>query len=97
VPHPDCQWHHVTRDGRHYGTDASGHDVLWDQSTGRLGRIYSTYQRREAVRLADMFGVAASARELDIPRKTVATWVRREELPDQRQYGFQDQMDSLVS
>jgi len=51
--------------------------VLWDQATGRLARLYALSERRDAVRLAGTLGVAA-ARKLEIPRKTIATWVSRD-------------------
>ena len=58
-----------------YGFDAHGHDV--EVRDGKVTRIYSQNQRQEAIAAAELKGVAATAQELDIPVKTIRSWLGR--------------------
>jgi len=42
-----CHYH---AKGRHYGVNEEGHDVLWDEKSGKLTRLYTPKQQRESER-----------------------------------------------
>jgi hypothetical protein len=72
----DIVWHFK---GKHVymGTDPEGRDFEKDVKTGSVTRVYSINDRREAVALADEYGLSAAARKTGIPRSTLQNWKRR--------------------
>ena len=69
-------WHYEG-DRKAIGVDASGHDVEFDFTSGKVQRIYSVNQRREAVAYASRLGPTQASRKLDIPVETIRTWAKR--------------------
>jgi hypothetical protein len=76
VPPKGYTWHY---EGTFhlYGRDHNGNDVAYDFRDGKVRRIYSLRQRREAVEYARKSGASEAARKLGIPRKTIVTWMGR--------------------
>jgi hypothetical protein len=75
-PPKGYEWHYegVTKA---IGIDASGHNVEFDFTSGKVQRIYSVNQRQEAVGYARRYGSAKAAAEFDIPSATIRSWVGR--------------------
>jgi hypothetical protein len=69
-------WHYEG-ETKAIGIDASGHDVEFDFTSGKVQRIYSVNQRSEAVAYARRFGTTKAAQKFDIPVRTVTTWKSR--------------------
>ena len=69
-------WHYEG-DTKAIGIDTSGHDVEFDFTSGKVQRIYSLNQRREATAYARRYGATKAARKLDIPTETIRSWVKR--------------------
>lgn len=70
------EWHYHSASGWSYGHDQAGHNYELSPE-GRLKRIYSLNERREAVTYAQRFGPARAARKFDIPPGTVRSWASR--------------------
>jgi hypothetical protein len=75
-PRTGFNWHYEG-DTKAIGVTSAGKDVEFDFTTGKVTRLYSLNQRRDAAAYARRFGAAKAARKFDIPRKTVTTWVNR--------------------
>lgn len=73
----NCNWHWKGTD-KAIGTDQAGHDVEFDYQSGKVTRIYSQNDRREAVSYARRFGPAKASRKLNIPAGTIRSWINRE-------------------
>ena len=58
-----------------YGFDAHGHDV--EVRDGKVTRIYSQNQRKDAIADAREMGAAAASRKHDIPAETIRSWLGR--------------------
>jgi hypothetical protein len=71
------RWHYQTL-AIALGTDESGRDVEFDRHTGKIHRIYSVSERREAILCARRLGAAKTARKFNIPDATIRSWVNRE-------------------
>ena len=71
------QWHYQTL-AIAIGTDDTGRDVEFDRNTGKLHRIYSVNDRREAILCARRLGAAKAGRKFGIPDATIRGWVSRE-------------------
>ena len=71
------QWHYRTL-AIAIGTDDTGRDVEFDRNTGKLHRIYSVNDRREAILCARRLGAAKAGRKFGIPDATIRGWVNRE-------------------
>ena len=69
-------WHYEG-DYKAIGVDTLGHNVEFDFTNGKVQRIYSVNQRREAVDYARRFGAARASRKLDIPAATIRSWASR--------------------
>ena len=54
-----------------YGDDGHGHAVEFDRNAGKVIRLYSVNERREAVAYARRFGAAKAARKFEIPPATI--------------------------
>jgi hypothetical protein len=69
-------WHY--RSPTHiYGSDSSGHSVEFDRATGRVTRLYSVNERRQAVDYAQRFGPTKASRKLGVPVNTIKSWAKR--------------------
>jgi hypothetical protein len=70
-------WHYQTL-AIALGTDDAGRDVEFDRNTGKLHRIYSVSERREAILCARRIGASKAGRKFGIPDATIRGWVSRE-------------------
>jgi hypothetical protein len=59
------------------GRDAEGDDYTRDVRSGKVERAYSLNQRREAMKLAEDYGLSAASRKTGIPRTTLKNWRAR--------------------
>ena len=64
-------------DTKAMGVDTSGHTVEFDFTNGKIQRVYSLNQRREAVDCARRLGATKASQKLDIPVETIRTWAKR--------------------
>jgi hypothetical protein len=71
---------------RALGTDSGGHDVEFEFSSGKLSRIYSINQRRDAVNYARRYGTAKAAAKYDIPAATIRSWNYRKRATARRAF-----------
>jgi hypothetical protein len=62
-----------------FGYDPEGNYVSYCFETGKIARLYSLNQRRQAVDYARRWGPTAAARKLGIPLGTIKSWVQRGE------------------
>jgi hypothetical protein len=69
-------WHYHGASGWSYGTDQDGHNYELSPE-GKLGRIYSPNERREAVDYMRKFGPAKAVRKFGAPRRTIRSWAER--------------------
>jgi hypothetical protein len=72
----NVRWHYRTTDIA-IGVDEHGNDVRYDRQTGKLSRIYSQNQRKDAVEYAGRFGATKASRKFDIPVETIRSWAKR--------------------
>lgn len=70
------EWHYHGGSGWSYGRDQAGHNYEMSPE-GKVKRIYSMNESREAVAYAGQFGPAKAARKFDIPVDTIRSWKRR--------------------
>jgi hypothetical protein len=73
----DVSYYFRANSGRSYGITTDGHDVRRDDATGRISRMYSMTQKRDAVEVVREYGLSAASRKLDIPRPTLKSWATR--------------------
>jgi len=76
APTIHATWYYSSGD-RSFGVTDDGHDVVYDFSTGRVQRIYSINQKREAIEAAKEFGLTVAAKKYGIPKTTISAWIKR--------------------
>ena len=75
-PMDNITFHYHGQSGYSYGVTSMGHDVSVSPA-GKVDRLYSINQRREAVEYARRFGAAKAARKFDIPAGSIRSWMVR--------------------
>ena len=81
------EWHYHGASGWSYGHDRAGHSYELSPD-GKVKRIYSLNECREALAFARRFGPTKAAQKLDIPVNTIKSWRRRRTLLSQLRGDF---------
>lgn len=72
----DVDWHYFGST-HWFGRDAEGRDYEMDINTGKVERIYSVRDKRDALELIAEYGLSAASRKTSIPRTTLKNWHTR--------------------
>lgn len=73
-PPSNFEWHY-RGDTHYYGIDSNGYDVEWSETTGKVKRVYSINQKRQAARYAKRYGLANAVRKFNIPKQQIHSWM----------------------